>query len=196
MGFDLRVQGKRFPLTTTLNELGEDWSFNSGDIKDQKSGAYDGQRYWRIGNFYTSEWYEAGTKRKFYDTSVELSYRGVPVLAVGIDDFREDGKYTRDTKIDGIFDGNLERENKLWGFSINGIHMGDALDKSIERQCGRGEWKRSKHDKMFVIKKNRLSIYFFSALKDKGKTQKEVYKVDSISIGPDKKRSKTAMGSE
>lgn len=49
---------------------------------------------------------------------------------------------------------------------------------------------------MFVIKKSGLSLYFFSALKNKGKKQKEVYKVDSISIGPDKKRSKTAMGSK
>ena len=28
MGYDVKIQGKRFPVPTTLNELGEDWSFD------------------------------------------------------------------------------------------------------------------------------------------------------------------------
>lgn len=62
LGYDLTIQGIRFPIPTTLNELGEEWSFNSGDINDRESGSYNGQRYWRAGNIYTAEWYKAGTK--------------------------------------------------------------------------------------------------------------------------------------
>lgn len=56
LGYKLELQGTRFPIPTTLNELGTDWSYNLGDTSDREAGAYDGQRYWRVGNVYTTEW--------------------------------------------------------------------------------------------------------------------------------------------
>ena len=197
MGYDVRIQRKRFPVPTTLNELGKEWSFNSGDIKDRESGAYDGQRYWRVGNFYTSEWYEAGTKKKIYDTSVELCYKNVPILAVGIDDFRKDGQYSRNTKIDGIFDGDLEREHGLLGFTINGIRKGDVLDKSIKNIIGDGHWEQDKYNIIFEKKKKGISVSFGSPIKTaKGKGENKKYIIKNINIGTYKRRSKTPMGFE
>lgn len=197
MGYDINVQGKRFPVPTTLNELGKDWSFDSGNINDRESGAYDGQRYWRVGNFYTSQWYEAGTRKKIYDTGAILCYKEVPVLSVGLDDFRENGKYTRNSKISSISDSTHDQEEGHLKLSINGIHVGDILDLSIEQKFGKGLWETNKYNRVFRKRKNGISISFVCSLKSaSGRVHDKKYNIHNINIGPYKKRSKTPMGSE
>lgn len=197
MGYDVKFQGKRFPVPTTLNELGEDWSFDSGDTSKRESGAYDGQKYWRVGNFVTSQWYEAGTTKKIYDTGAILCYKNTPVLSVGLDELREDGKYNRDTKISSISDSTQEQKEGHLKFFINGIHVGDTLDYSIEKEFGMGLWERNKYNIVFRKRKNGMSISFVCRLKSESrKTDNKKYKIDNINIGTYKKRSKTPMGSE
>lgn len=196
MGYDVKIQGKRFPVPTTLNELGEDWSFDSGDTSKRESGAYDGQRYWRVGNSVTSEWYEAGTKKRIYDTGAILCYKKIPVLSVGLDELREDGKYNRNTRISGVHDSKKARQSGYLELFVNGIYMGDILDQSIEKKMGSGLWETTKYDRIFRKRENGMSISFLCALKSaKVKAYKKQYIIDSISIGPHKKRSKTPMGS-
>lgn len=199
MGYDVKMQGKRFPVPTTLNELGKDWSFDSGDINDRESGAYDGQSYWRVGNFYTSQWYEARTTKKIYDTGCVLCYKKVPVLAVGIDDFKKDGKYDRNTIIKGIYDSESARKEGRLGFSVKGIRLGDMLDERIKKKVGNGYWEKNKYNIVFDRRENGVSISFVCSLKSlKIRANRKSYVINNININvePYKKRSKTPMGPE
>ena len=199
MGYDVKFQGKRFPVPTTLNELGEDWSFDSGDTSKRESGAYDGQKYWRVGNFVTSQWYEAGTTKKIYDTGGVVCYKKVPVLSVGIDGFRKDGQYSRDTKIIGIYDSELGREKGRLGFSVKGIQLGNLLDASIKEKVGSGYWEKNKYNIVFDRRCNGVSISFVCSLKSlKIKDNCKSYVINNININvqPYRKRSKIPMGSE
>ena len=199
MGYEVKFQGKRFPVPTTLNELGEDWSFDSGETSKRESGAYDGQKYWRVGNFVTSQWYEAGTTKKIYDTGAILCFKKAPVLGVGIDDFRKDGKYSRDTKIKGIYDSEWERERGCIGFSVKDIHIGDILDDSIKKKMGNGYWEKNKHNILFDRRDDGVSISFVCSLKSlKIRDNQKSYVINNININvePYKKKIKTAMGPE
>ena len=175
LGYKLELQGTRFPLPTTLNELGKDWSFNLGDTSDRESGAYNGQRYWRVGNMYTAEWYKAWTDKKFCETAVELCYKDRPVLLGILADFNENGKYERDTKIIGITDETQYQEEKdLWEVLVNGISLGDTADRSLEEKIGKGEWIDTEYYKKFEVIKDGMSIGFVSS--------KEERKIYSITI--------------
>lgn len=158
-GYDLMIQGVRFPIPTTLNELGEEWTFNSGDIHDRESGEVNGQRYWRAGNIYTAEWYKAGTSTKIYDTTVPLCYNGNPVLTVLIEPFDEKGKYDRATKIIGVGDADQYREQGLLEVTINGIGLGNLVDQAYENQFDTGKWVETKDYKEFVAVKNGMSVF-------------------------------------
>lgn len=199
MGYDVKFQGKRFPVPTTLNELGEDWSFDSGDTNKRESGAYDGQRYWKVGNFGTSEWYEAGTTKKFYETGGILCYKKVPVLSVGISGFRKDGQYSRNTKITGISTSEWDREKGRLGFTVKGIQLGDLLNPSIKKKVGNGYWEKNKYNIAFYRREEDVCINFVCSLQSlKIRDNQKSYIINNININvkPYKKKSKTPMGPE
>jgi hypothetical protein len=146
LGYDVTLNGVRFPFPCTLEELGERWSFDEGDLSKTSSGKdNDGYQWEMIGNYFISTHYYKNTSEAIKNTLVEMCYDNKKILRVSLKNFDPKKDDKRSAKIVGIIymSSSLDPteghgDGKL---VINGVTVGTPIEPKADIFDGKGEWE-------------------------------------------------------
>jgi hypothetical protein len=146
LGYDVTLNGVRFPFPCTLEELGERWSFDEGDLSETHSGKdNDGLQWEMIGNYSITVSYYKHSSQAHKIALVELCYDNKRILRVSLKDFDPTKDDKRTANIVGIaymvsaLDPSMGHgDGKL---AINGVTVGTSLEPKSGIFDGKAEWQ-------------------------------------------------------
>ncbi|MDR1688226.1 MAG: hypothetical protein LBS21_06390 [Clostridiales bacterium] len=130
-GLELTINGVRFPLPCTLSDMGEKWSFDTGDMSRSFSFNNDeGEEIRIVGNFITTN-EKIGTEEEEFFTAATLCYENKPVCSAF---FRgEVPEKDNHDKVEMII--FLFKQDSLYNsydIKLNGISLGSDISEFKE----------------------------------------------------------------
>jgi hypothetical protein len=166
-GVDITLNGVRFPFPCTLADLGDKWSFDSGDMSRTFSGVDPfGISYSNIGNFFTVE-HKLDDGRVIYSTNVDLCYESEPVGRIFFTNVIPGKDNIEDALITRLIYNYDFREKDYWKLKINGIELGSNISET-KNIFAESEVEESIQDQniTYRFKKNKITAIFSSATND------------------------------
>jgi hypothetical protein len=118
-GYEITMDGVRFPLPTTLNELGDDWRFEEDERK-----------------YFSYEDYYEGTDEVFRHTITLLYYKDRLMAMVSVKGFNI--KNRRDAEIVAVYYGQSQKPEGYAEISCNGVSIGTPIAQLKELFQGMG----------------------------------------------------------
>jgi hypothetical protein len=166
-GYEITMDGVRFPLPTTLNELGDDWRFEEDERK-----------------YFTFDDYYEGTDEKLQITVTRLYYKNRLMAWVHIKNLDMNNKRAGELiAISFDFDNQSEGHAEI---AVNGIGLGIPVSQLEELFQGRGKRITKEQSDIYdiVVRDYHVTYEFYEyEMEELGLSEENRGCITSLNIG-------------